>query len=45
MDEDGSGSIEFNEFEQWISESVEIQTFMLRYTGVQTHKFAQKRYT
>ena len=44
VDEDGSGSIDFDEFDEWISNSHEIQDFMLRYTGVQTFKFAQMRY-
>ena len=36
VDEDGSGNIEFEEFQQWINESMIIQDFILRYTGVQT---------
>ena len=34
VDEDGSGTIEFCEFDDWISNSREIQDFMLQYTGV-----------
>ena len=44
MDEDGSGSIDFSEIDEWISNSHEIQEFMLRYTGVQTLRFAQTRF-
>ena len=36
MDEDGSGDIEYDEFETWIRNSDEIQDFLLRYTGQQT---------
>ena len=36
--------VEFSEFEQWISESMEIQDFILRYTGVQTISRARRVY-
>ena len=36
--------VEFEEFEQWISESMEIQDFILRYTGVQTISRARRVY-
>ena len=36
VDEDGSGVIEFSEFENWLNGSRQIQDFILRYTGVQT---------
>ena len=36
MDVDHSGSIEYNEFEDWIRNSDEIQDFLLKYTGQQT---------
>ena len=44
VDEDGSGSVEYSEFESWIDGSDEIQTFLLRYTGVCTFRIAQKRF-
>lgn len=44
MDEDGSGDIEYDEFEYWIRNSDEIQDFLLRYTGQQTMDRAKKRY-
>lgn len=44
VDADGSGSIDFEEFEKWISESREIQDFILRYTGVQTIVRARRVY-
>lgn len=44
MDEDGSGSIEYDEFEHWIRNSDEIQDFLLKYTGQQTMDRAIKRY-
>ena len=36
IDEDGSGDVEYSEFEDWILTSTEIQYFLLTYTGVQT---------
>ena len=44
MDEDGSGSIEYEEFEAWIRNSDDIQDFLLKYTGQQTMDRARKRY-
>jgi hypothetical protein len=44
MDDDGSGSIEYDEFETWIRNSDEIQDFLLKYTGQQTMDRAKKRY-
>jgi len=36
--------IEFNEFNEWVRESQEIQDFLLKYTGQQTFERARKRY-
>ena len=36
--------IEFNEFNEWVRESEEIQDFLLKYTGQQTFERARKRY-
>ena len=36
VDADGSGTIDYGEFQTWICESSEIQDFILRYTGCQT---------
>ena len=42
MDSDGSGNIEFEEFSEWVNDSMEIQDFILRYTGVQTINRARR---
>ena len=34
IDEDNSGTIEYSEFEEWISTTKEIQDFLCMYTGV-----------
>ena len=44
MDEDHSGSIDYDEFEHWIRNSDDIQDFLLMYTGQQTMDRAKKRY-
>lgn len=44
VDADGNGMIDFEEFEDWISGSAEIQDFILRYTGVQTIGRARRVY-
>lgn len=44
VDEDGSGAIEYCEFEDWIANSIEIQDFMLKYTGMQTIRRARMRF-
>ena len=44
IDEDGSGTIDIDEFTDWVSTTKEIQDFLCIYTGVQTHKFAEWRY-
>ena len=44
IDEDNSGTIEHDEFEDWISTTKEIQDFLCMYTGVQTHKYASWRF-
>ena len=44
VDDDGSGQIEFPEFESWLTDSIEIQDFMLRFTGCQTMKHATMRF-
>ena len=44
IDEDESGTIEHDEFNQWVSTTREIQDFLCIYTGVQTHAFAMKRF-
>jgi len=36
--------IEFDEFNEWVRESEEIQDFFLKYTGQQTFERARKRY-
>ena len=42
VDADSNGTIDFEEFESWISGSSEIQDFILRYTGVQTISRARR---
>ena len=44
VDEDGSGTISFDEFVHWIKHDDEIQNFILRQTGVQTHERAVRRF-
>jgi hypothetical protein len=44
IDVDGSEEIEFEEFNEWVRESEEIQDFLLKYTGQQTFERAKKRY-
>ena len=44
VDEDGSGSIEFEEFQEWIEKSNEIQDFLLKFTGIQTIASARLRF-
>lgn len=34
IDEDGSGEIEFEEFQGWIKANTDLQDFLLKYTGV-----------
>ena len=40
IDEDGSGQVEYNELKNYVDDSMEIQNFILRYSGVQTIKRA-----
>lgn len=42
VDEDKSGVIEYGEFKQYIDENVEVQDFILRYSGVQTYQRANR---
>ena len=45
IDDDMSGHVDFSEFRDWIRESIELQDFLLLYTGVQTFESAKRRYT
>ena len=44
IDADGSGSVDYEEFEEWVSMTKEIQDFLCMYSGVQTHRYAKLRY-
>ena len=44
IDEDMSGEIDYNEFRDWIRNSVDLQDFLLEYTGVQTFESAKRRF-
>jgi len=44
VDADCSGSIEFDEFADWIRKSDEIQDFLLRHIGIQTHERTVHRF-
>lgn len=44
IDGDGSGQIDFEEFSNWIKNSIELQDFLLKYTGVQTLESANRRF-
>ena len=44
IDTDGSGVVEFNELKDFVDQSMEIQDFILRYSGVQTIIRARKIY-
>ena len=37
IDEDGSGQVEYNELKDFIDNNMDIQDFILRFSGVQTH--------
>jgi Ca2+-binding EF-hand superfamily protein len=36
IDEDNSGEIDYEEFVDWIKQNIDLQDFLLKYTGVQT---------
>ena len=44
IDADGSGQIEYNELKDYTDNSLQVQDFLLRYTGCQTFARAKMVY-
>jgi Ca2+-binding EF-hand superfamily protein len=44
IDGDNSGEIDFSEFAGWVKNNVDLQEFLLKYTGVQTFESAKRRF-
>ena len=41
IDSDGSGQVEYQELKEYVDDSMEVQNFILRYSGVQTIRRAK----
>lgn len=44
VDADNNGVIDREEFFNWIKDSDDVQDFLLKHTGIQTHERAKRRY-
>ena len=44
IDGDNSGEIDCDEFSSWVRNNVDLQEFLLKYTGVQTFESAKRRF-